>query len=337
MYKSESINERSALVSEKSEAPMPISYEENLPNNLTTGSVIIICGFIQPICTRFAINITCLKGLDVDIPLHFNPRLDRNYIVRNSRKRGRWDVEETTSAVKSNLERNKNFEIVIFVATEEFLIFVNGVHFCAFTFRFPLSLCKRVEVEGLVDVSKVEFKNWTVYPENKPDRFPVVGFSEENAESSSDQTQTVPYTGNLLEGFQEGWQLEISGRVKLLPHSFHINLQDGVQLWPHPIIFLHLNPKFNTADGENVFIRNARYGDEWGPEERSRTFQFSPGSPFTIAIRRGFDRFSIWVDGQLSGEFKISGSVTGINTVYIQGDIVLKGVVMHRRYIDFSK
>ncbi|XP_031339503.1 galectin-8-like isoform X2 [Photinus pyralis] len=338
-YKSEkSLNGHSAIVCEKLEFPMPVAYAEDLPNALAKGSTIVVSGFIHPDCSRFAINLTSPnKSGDVDIPLHFNPRLDRHYIVRNSRKRGRWDEEETASAVKSNLERNKNFEVVVFVATEEFLISVNGVHFCGFSFRFPLNTCKRLEIEGLVDVSRVSFKNWSSYPEDNPERIPRIEFAKQDEEAVTSQILALPYTGNLPEGFEEGWQLEISGRIKLLPHSFYINLQDGAQLWPHPIIFLHLNPRFNTSAGENVFIRNARYGDQWGPEERTRMFPFTPGSPFTIAIRRGFDRLSIWVDGQLSGEFKIEGQLTGINTVYIQGDIVLYEIFMHKKYVEFNK
>lgn len=56
--------------------------------------------------------------------------------------------------------------------------------------------------------------------------------------------QVVPITAKLPNGFKTGWQLEITGRVKILPSSFYINLQQGDTLWPHPIIPLHLNPRF---------------------------------------------------------------------------------------------
>ncbi|KAK4886927.1 hypothetical protein RN001_003198 [Aquatica leii] len=330
---SESVLARPERESSSSKVP----FSGDLPNELSLGNVIVVTGFVLPNCIRFSVNLTCGEGPDADIAFHFNPRLDRNCIVRNCRKRGRWDQEEISSVVKPNIERNKTFEIAIFVAKEEFLVSVNGKHFCAFTFRIPLNLCKRVEVHGLVDVTNVEHKLWSAYPEVTLQN-PLLQISHGNeALNNTSKQLTVPLTGHLPKGFQEGWQLEINGRVKLLPHSFYINLQDGAQLWPHPIIPLHLNPRFNTSSGEDIFIRNARCDGHWGPEERTRNFQFSPGSPFNLAIRRGFDRFSVWIDGQLSGEFKYRGNADNINTVYIQGDVVIKNVAMHEKIIDFLK
>ncbi|KAF5292532.1 hypothetical protein FQR65_LT01678 [Abscondita terminalis] len=306
-----------------------VPFSGDLPNELSVGNVIIVTGFVPRNCIRFSVNLTCGEGPDVDIAFHFNPRLDRNCVVRNCRKRGRWDQEEISSVVKMNIEREKEFEIAIFVTKEEFLVSVNGNHFCAFTFRIPLTLCKRIEVHGLVDINNVEYKSWTVYPAEKP--LLEIPQGDDHAVTEATKPLPVPLTGHLPKGFQEGWQLEINGRVKLLPHSFYINLQDGAQLWPHPIIPLHLNPRFNTSSGEDVFIRNARCNGHWGPEEKTRNFQFSPGSPFSLAIRREFDRFSVWINGQLSGEFKYRGVVSNINTVYIQGDVIIKNIVLNEK------
>lgn len=60
--------------------------------------------------------------------------------------------------------------------------------------------------------------------------------------------QELPLTGLLPRGFHPGWQLEIYGRVKILPHAFYINLQEGSHLWPHPVIPLHLNPRFSKYE-----------------------------------------------------------------------------------------
>lgn len=63
----------------------------------------------------------------------------------------------------------------------------------------------------------------------------------------------MPWTGRLQVDLQPGWQLEVKGRVKLLPQGFYINLQDGPQLWPHPNIPLHLNPRFSKLNLNSVF------------------------------------------------------------------------------------
>jgi len=309
----------------------------DLPNDLTVGNVICVTGFILPNCIRFAVNLTCGKGPNADIAFHFNPRLDRNYVVRNYRLGGNWGEEETASIVKCIVPRNEKFEIAIFIGSGEFFVSVNGRHFCAFGFRVALNLVTNIEVHGQVEVNSVEFKTWETYPE---ENIQSVGFDVPMAEEQttlSIEKLTIPCTGHLPKGFQVGWQLEIYGRVKVLPHSFYINLQDGAQLWPHPIIPLHLNPRFSGVAGENVFVRNAWLDGHWGSEERTRGFQFSPGAPFSLAIRRTFDHFSVWVDGQLSGEFKYRGVVDHINTIYIQGDVVIQHIVMHEAQIDFSK
>lgn len=63
--------------------------------------------------------------------------------------------------------------------------------------------------------------------------------------------QKSPVTFLLPGAFQQDWQLEIYGRVKILPHSFYINLQEGFHQWPQPKIPLHLNPRF----GKHIYIQ----------------------------------------------------------------------------------
>nr|XP_015834566.1 PREDICTED: galectin-8 isoform X2 [Tribolium castaneum] len=142
--------------------------------------------------------------------------------------------------------------------------------------------------------------------------------------------QDTPVTFLLPGGFQRDWQLEIYGRVKILPHSFYVNLQEGSHRWPHPRIPLHLNPRFSMGSGEPLFVRNAWIDGGWGQEERTPGFQFAPGSPFTMAIRRGSDHFSVWIDGKLAGEFKFRGTVDNTDTVHMEGDVVIFDVRLNQ-------
>lgn len=61
----------------------------------------------------------------------------------------------------------------------------------------------------------------------------------------------MPFLASVVREFGENWQVEIKGRVKLLPQRFFVNLQDGAQVWPHPNVTFHLNPRFGT---ENVYL-----------------------------------------------------------------------------------
>lgn len=82
--------------------------------------------------------------------------------------------------------------------------------------------------------------------------------------------------------------------------------------------------------GENVFVRNA-WLNSWGAEERAPGFPFAPGAPFTVAVRRAADHFSVWVDGKLAGEFSFRTNVDQIDTVSVHGDVVVKKILMSDR------
>lgn len=118
---------------------------------------------------RFSIDLLCgSKQQQVpDIGFHFNPRLEQKYVVRNCRFNGRWEEEETTSAGDFGMERNKKFDLTFLIAEAQFLVSVNGKHFCAFTFRVPLSQLTGIEVRGMVDVYSVNYKQMDLYPEEE--------------------------------------------------------------------------------------------------------------------------------------------------------------------------
>lgn len=82
-------------------------------------------------------------------------------------------------------------------------------------------------------------------------------------------------------------------------------------------------------------MRNAWIDGSWGQEERCPGFFFDPGAPFFLAIRKEEGCFAVWVDGQLAGEFKFRGKVENIDTVYVQGDVILKRVLLNDRVAEF--
>lgn len=125
--------------------------------------------FLLWITFRFTIDLLCANKQQQtpDIGFHFNPRLEQRYVVRNCRLNGHWGVEETTSSREFAMERNGTYDITILIAEGQFLVSVNGRHFCAFTFRVPLSQLARIEVRGAVDVYSVDSKEMDVYPEEE--------------------------------------------------------------------------------------------------------------------------------------------------------------------------
>lgn len=297
---------------------------EDLPESLKAGSCIKLRASIRPECNRFAVNLLCGNTKESDIALHINPRISLRHVVRNARIQGKWGAEETTSIAKYELYRNKKFNLDIVVTEAEFLLSINGKHLCAFAYRINISKVTTLMVEGAVDVEYVQLATVEIYPQIGPQNAPYTVPTGDGQNKDTVQQLDVPVTAKLPQGFKKDWQLEISGRVKILPSSFYINLQEGSQLWPHPIIPLHLNPRFTSSS----FIRNDWLVDKWGKEECCPTFPFTPGEAFSVAIRKNHDHFSIWVDGKLAAEFKFRGAVNKIDTVYIHGDVVIKSMYM---------
>ncbi|KAL1509705.1 hypothetical protein ABEB36_004402 [Hypothenemus hampei] len=325
-------------------------FTKDLTEPLKPGSCIIIRGTIKLYCKRFSLNLLYVKGSKSDIVFHFNPRLALRYIVRNSFLNNSWGEEETTSIEKFHLHRNKTFELQIVATEHEFLVALDGRHICAYVYRTPLEKVNKIQVEGieiegidvfqqikiypsvegLIEVENVTSKNVNAYPvipsDNKTFIVPMGHRSE--GERLEDQNLVIPITASLPNGFKTGWQLEITGRVKILPSAFYINLQQGNTLWPHPMIPLHLNPRFYTSYGNHLFVRNSWMNGEWGTEERTAGFQFTPGKWFHLAIRMNADSFGVWIDGILAGEFQFRTPVDTIDTVYIHGDVQVKHILM---------
>jgi len=72
---------------------------------------------------RFSVNLTYKTA--GNIALHFNPRLDRGYIVRNTRVRGSWEDEETCSPAGPSgciFRRNAYAHLMIFCTNDAFQV-----------------------------------------------------------------------------------------------------------------------------------------------------------------------------------------------------------------------
>lgn len=143
----------------------------------------------------------------------------------------------------------------------------------------------------------------------------------------------LPYYGLLpVDSLKVGRCLQIVGRVKLLPQSFYINLQKGQNYWPHPIIAFHFNPRFSKqsgAIGKAIVCRNAWFNGAWADEERSELdTDFRPGKTFRLAIVCAENAFEVYLNEKLITDFRYRIKPDVVDTVYIQGDIKLRSVVL---------
>lgn len=137
----------------------------------------------------------------------------------------------------------------------------------------------------------------------------------------------MPFYGKLLQPFVQGSRLHLFGRVKILPHSFYINLQAGDSIWPHPTIAFHLNPRFANIGGKHMIVRNSWLDGKWDREERGEIHtDFMPSRSFHMTIECGDISYNVFLNEKFIAEFRFRVKPDIVDTVYIQGDITLKHI-----------
>lgn len=318
-----------------------ITFSSNCMQELVPGMCFEIKGTVPRTCERFSVNLV-LNNTHRDIALHLNPRMPQNCIVRNSKHKKRWGKEEIASSVPFDLHRGGDFIIHILVTDEGYLIAINGKHFASFGHRFPYQKVKGIEIRDVTDVEVDQIKvlEYPV-PTNlfKPSCLIFLMMTKEEVDSAikavTENVETptdflpMPYYGRFEERFTSGKELHILGRVKILPHSFFINLQDSSRIWPHPNIPLHLNSRFGQINKKNVIIRNSWLNGKWDEEERCFTQDpncFVPGSWFHLYIACHDEDYQIYLNNVLIAEYQFRINPNIVNTVLIQGDLRLERV-----------
>jgi len=302
-----------------------IPFCHDLTSVLHPQSDIVVQGVIDENAIRFAINLVTGRNERPDIAFHFNPRLDQLYSARNSRLDGSWGHEEGNSQHRFPFSRGQPFYIEVFLTHSEFLVAVNGTHYCSYTYRTSLINITSIQIVGGVKLSRVHLRNCHSYPSPMPSectpcpyRFPLHAHG-----ATKNLTEITPVYGFLQENLKLNSEIEISGRVKLLPFSFFINLQEGGDIWPHPEIPLHVSVRFSQR-GDHVILANAWTQTAWGREEfASKKCLFTPGYPFTVKISCLDDAFVTMVDDEPLLVFKHRVPYTNINTLHIQGDVYI--------------
>ncbi|CAD7080267.1 unnamed protein product [Hermetia illucens] len=313
-------------------------------NELSEGVSFTITGKLVVNCERFSVNLV-LNNPTRDVALHVNPRLPQNYIVRNCKIKNVWGTEEVTSALPFSLSRGSKFKMQILVTNTDYLISINGKHFASFRHRLPFNRVRIIEVKGDVENVSVDQDVVVKYPEILPTsaaiEIPRISDSKSLTSDYSkmdpshstfkevESDYPVPFYGIFPDSLVDGKRLRIEGRVKILPHSFFINLQQGQQIWPHPTIAFHLNPRFANIGGKHVICRNSWIDGSWGHEERTeQQTDFMPGQHFTLTIVCTNSTYEVNLNRRIIAEYKHRVDPKVVDTIYIQGDIKLWDIAL---------
>ncbi|XP_068106696.1 galectin-4-like [Hyperolius riggenbachi] len=131
----------------------PVPYKSFINGGFIPKRTLVVKGV--PTGKSFHINLKV--GMNNDIPLHFNPRLNKGTLIRNSFLNGTWGEEETQVA-RNPFKQGEFFDVSIRCADKQYKVFINGSHALDFSHRmFSLAQVDTVEVEGDVKVFYVFF------------------------------------------------------------------------------------------------------------------------------------------------------------------------------------
>ncbi|KAL1462249.1 hypothetical protein WDU94_014100 [Cyamophila willieti] len=319
---------------EWTEENVAIPFNKTLKDCFETGLSITIQGHVPRHSRSFAVNFIISGHDDDDIALHFNPRFDVNYCVRNSCRNAVWGEEEKAAYLCNPFRLDENFVLEIFCAPKEFMFAVNGTHFCNFTYRNPLYTISRLQILPEVEIFKIQTKLLHQYPATvQEDLVPelrseplyqhnALGYEKFHIKKEP------PLLFLLSNKLTVGNMIEIYGRVKLLPHTFFINLQHGKLLWPHPSISFHTSVRFKyKAESVHKVICNSYSNDLWGTEEIPAVeCPYDPGRSFCMRILLKEDHFNVLIDDEKFINYKYRDDYGMINTIYISGDVCIQSI-----------
>jgi len=289
-----------------------VPFSCTLRKKLFLKTDILIKGVIPQHSFRFDVNF-CFLNPDgtVGICFHLNPRFDQNYIARNSKIAGSWGVEEQQGNRRNPLSRGKPFIIEIFVAENCFMVAVDGLHFCEFQHRISIDKIISLEISGDVCLHHVYIGNSEVYPST------IVPYFDKRISVK----HSPPLYMKLPCEVKPGMELTVKGIVKMLPHSWYLNLQSGSHYFPHPKIAFHFNVRIQEE--QKLVVYNHWRRKTWEAEKSFPiTGSFTPSSLFELSIKVLPSSFLVSVDGNQLPPYDFNLSqIKDTDTIFIYGDI----------------
>uniref|UniRef100_A0A224XR93 Galectin n=1 Tax=Panstrongylus lignarius TaxID=156445 RepID=A0A224XR93_9HEMI len=305
-----------------------VPYHHNLKNRLVVKSNILVNGFIPPVAQRFAIDLCshsydkCKNKKAKEIIFHFNPRFGQNCVVRNSHISGEWGHEEVHATKKNPFRRGQIFIMEIYVMKSEYLVSVNGVHFCSFLHRVHPSNVDSISITGDIELLKVELSKRDMY--SSTERTILLVDDPYNK-------MKFPFYHELKYPIMEMWYLTITGTVLEYADRFAVDLCAACDKCTssHKNIIFHLNPRLT----QNYVARNSFLHERWGLEESHAT-QLSPfmrGQTFILKIFVTASKYMVSVNEKHFCSFEHRLPPSAVDSFEIHGDVAVKRIDIGRQ------
>jgi len=275
-----------------------IPFIGNINGGVQVGKMIFVEGFVPHHSQSFSINMQCGNQIDPrsDCALHFNPRPSQGCVVRNSYTGYNWGSEEKGGGT-GGMRPGHPFSVMILCEDQEWMVAVNGQHFCKFSHRLNKRHVNTLTVEGDVKVNVIRFQAQGMPGPPPPSHggHPGHGHHGHHPPPPSFGPQPIynpqmPYHGHIPGGFHPGKSISISGMPRHGAERFTVNLEHD-----HSTIPMHMDIRFHEG---NVVVCNSKRHGNWENEERSYNLPFGPGVQFDMVIRCEHNNYSIFCNGQ---------------------------------------
>ena len=252
-----------------------------------------------------------------DIGFHFSVRFNERLVVRNSRQNNVWGPEEREPRVMPFVA-GRDFEAMILCEESAYKVAVNGKHFIEFLHRVPLSCCGVVNIDGHVEVDRIECRREMRYvPYNNP--LPVLNPNLPNFPPI--YNPSLPFHQKFTQGLNPGFMVYISGRLTHSPDRFSIDFLSETP--SDKDIAFHISVRMK----DSVVVRNSYQRRRWNEEERQIPhFPFYAGVNFDLIIRVETHRYMMAVNGQHFIEFNHRFPPNFVNGLAISGDAIIASV-----------